>query len=225
MTSASPTRRNHLSSSSCRRRVAYLPTLVAKAAPDTQRRSLMSAALRSLAVLMLASSACSKSADRVVPPASAEHAVPLAEIASFDCGSSLPEKKGELVRAMQLGGPGGAAWNWDGGELACVVRVSLHCQAQPIVSVSAGDHEQSAQVSQPTPETAIATVTFDPAVWRASLERSAQPFAKLRMRARGGQLHRRRHQAPARCERRVQRRLRLRRVRGYAVQTAPCPAD
>ncbi len=85
---------------------------------------------------------------------------------------------------MQLGGPGGAAWNWDGGELVCVVRVSLHCQAQPIVSVSAGDHEQSAQVSRPTPETAIATVTFDPALWRASLERSAQPFAKLRMRAR-----------------------------------------
>jgi hypothetical protein len=157
----------------------------------------MSVALRFLAVLVLAGSACREAVERSAQPAnepvvphsvdlarSAEPEVRLAEIVSFDCGSSLPEKRGELVRAMQLGGPGGAAWNWDGGELVCTVRVSLHCRVQPNVTVSAGDHEQSAQVSQVSPETAIARATFAPAVWRALLHSDAQPFATLRMSAR-----------------------------------------
>lgn len=157
----------------------------------------MSAALRFLAVLVLAGSGCRRAVERSTQPTneqaaahsvdltrSAEPEVPLAEIVSFDCGSSLPEKRGEFVRAMQLGGPGGAAWNWDGGELLCTARVSLHCRVQPNVTVSAGDYEQSAQVSLASPETAIARATFAPAVWRALLHSDAQPFATLRMSAR-----------------------------------------
>lgn len=195
--------------------------------PPRLRRSLMSAALRSLAALVLAGSACREAVERSAQPAnepavahsvdlarSAEPEVPLAEIVSFDCGSSLPEKRGEFVRAMQLGGPGGAAWNWDDGELVCAVRVSLHCKVQPTVTVRAGDHEQSAQVSQASPETATARATFAPAVWRALLHSDAQPFATLHERPRRGQLRGRRHQGgtPDRRERRVQRGLRLGRV-------------
>ncbi|HEX5661450.1 MAG TPA: hypothetical protein VFX59_29875 [Polyangiales bacterium] len=134
----------------------------------------MSLPTRRLAALLIVASACSNS----------ERTEPLAAITSFDCGSSLPDKRGELLRAMQLGGPGGAAWNWDGGALVCEVRISLPCHARPIVTVSAGTHARTAQVSHPSPKTAIAHATIPPALWQAALSRSAQPFAQLQLRAR-----------------------------------------
>lgn len=147
----------------------------------------MSASLRTLAVLMLAGSACRKEPTEVAAVRAAEvPTVPaaLATIESFDCGSSLVEKRGELVRAMQLGGPGGAAWNWDSGELVCIARVALHCQVQPTITISAGDHAEMAQVSLPSPELAVARASFAPAIWQPLLQSGTQPFSTLRMRAR-----------------------------------------
>jgi hypothetical protein len=115
----------------------------------------------------------------------AEGRAPLAALTAFDCASSVPEKQGEQLRGMALGGPGGAAWNWDAGALLCTVRIALRCRATPAVTMAVGSHEQRAELDEaPDGRLLTAHTSFAPQIWRAALRTSTEAYATLRLRSR-----------------------------------------
>ena len=130
------------------------------------------------------------------PPAATAAATPVtatavpeesSRIVGFDCTSALEEHAGISLREWNAGGPMGAAWNWQGGGLACTVRVRAACGGVGVVRLFAGTADAgSARLSLTKGETAPAEILVKERTWTRALSRASatEPYQTVLFTAR-----------------------------------------